>query len=139
MNDNYIFLTVVAQVALTLWLYIHLAIAKSKAAKAGEVDEARRALHDDAWPDSVQQINNCIRNQFEAPVLFYVLIGVFWAIESVNTYVHIAAWLFVLSRIAHALAHTGSNVVPLRRSLFMLGCLILMGMTIFSIYALTIT
>lgn len=134
MDNNYIFVPVIIQVALTLWLYIYLAIAKSRAVKLGEVDEARRALHDDAWPDSVLQINNCIRNQFEVPLLFYVLIGVLWAAGGVNMGIHAAAWLFVLSRIGHALIHTGSNYVPLRRKYFMAGCFILIGLTVFSAY-----
>lgn len=134
MEDNYIFAPVIVQVALTLWLYIYLAIAKSRAVKSGEVDEARRALHDDAWPDSVLQINNCIRNQFEVPVLFYVLVGVLWATGGINVYIQLAAWGFVISRIGHAVIHTGSNYVPLRRKLFMVGSFILIGMAMFSAY-----
>jgi len=134
MENSYIFAPVIAQVALTLWLYIYLAIAKSRAVMLGEVDEKRRALHDDAWPNSVLQINNCIRNQFEVPVLFYVLIGILWGIGAINVYVHVAAWIFVLSRIGHAIIHTGSNNVPLRRKLFMAGCYILVGTTFFSVY-----
>ena len=134
MENNYIFAPVIIQVALTLWLYVYLAIAKSRALKLGEVNEARRALHDDAWPDSVLQVNNCIRNQFETPRLFYVLIGVLWSIEGVNIYVHVAAWLFVLTRLVHAVIHTGSNYVPLRRKMFMAGCCLLIGITIFSAY-----
>lgn len=134
MENNYIFVPVIIQVALTLWLYIYLAIAKSQALKLGEVNEDRRALHDDAWPDSVLQINNCIRNQFEVPVLFYVLIVILWGIGGINVYVHIAAWVFVLSRIGHAVIHTGSNYVPLRRKLFTAGCFILIGIAVFSVF-----
>ena len=134
MENNAVFVPVILQVALTLWLYIYLAIAKSRAVKSGEVDEARRALHDDAWPDSVLQINNCIRNQFEIPVLFYVLVGTLWVAGGINVYILFAAWGFVISRIGHALVHTGSNYVPLRRKLFMAGCFILIGMTVFSAY-----
>ena len=139
MENNYIFVPVIIQVALTLWLYIYLAIAKSRAVKLGEVNEERRALHDDAWPDSVLQINNCIRNQFEVPLLFYVLIGILWSIGGTNIYVHVAAWIFVLSRIGHALIHTGSNYVPLRRKFFMAGCFILIALTLFSFYKIVFT
>ena len=134
MDNNYIFVPVIIQVALTLWLYIYLAMAKSQAVKLGEVNEDRRALHGDAWPDSVLKINNCIRNQFEVPVLFYVLIGILWSIGGINIYVHIAAWIFVLSRIVHAVIHTGSNYVPLRRKLFMGGFCILIGITVFLVF-----
>lgn len=136
MTHNLIFVPVTLQIALTLWLYIALGSAKSKAVKRGEVNEERRALHDDAWPDSVLQINNSIRNQFEAPVLFYVLIGTIWSIGAVNNYIHIAAWVFVISRIIHAAVHTGSNYVPLRRKLFMLGCFVLIGLLVFLVFKL---
>ena len=72
-NNNLIFLPVIAQIALTLYAYIALIIAKNKAVKAGEVNEERRSLYEDAWPESVQKINNNIHNQFEIPVLFYVM------------------------------------------------------------------
>ncbi len=90
------------------------------------------------WPDSVLQINNNIRNQFEVPVLFYVLIGILWGIDAVNMYIHIAAWIFVISRIIHMAVHTGSNYVPLRRKVFMLGCFVLIGLVVFLAYKLTI-
>ena len=115
MNNNLIFLPVLLQVMLTLGLYIYLAAAKSRAVKLGQVNEDRRALYEDAWPESVQKINNAIRNQFEVLVLFYVLVSVFWSVGMVNAFTYLLAWLFVLSRLAHAYVHTGSNFVPLRR------------------------
>ena len=139
MENDLIFLPVLIQVALTFWLYIYLAIAKSRAVKLGQVNEARRSLHDDAWPDNVLQINNCIRNQFEVPILFYVLVVILWCIGSINIFIHILAWCFVLSRISHAVIHTGSNHVPLRRKIFTLGCIILMVITLFSIYTILLT
>jgi hypothetical protein len=76
----------------------------------------------------VQQINNCIRNQFELPVLFYVLCLMFWSLAAIDPFVQIAAWTFVLSRIAHAWEHMGSNRVPRRRRWFTLGVLIVLVM-----------
>ncbi len=136
MENDLIFLPVLIQVALTFWLYIYLAIAKTRAMKLGQVNEERRSLHDDAWPDNVLQINNSIRNQFEVPILFYVLVVVLWSVGSVNAFIHVLAWCFVLSRIIHAVIHTGSNYVPLRRKVFMAGCVVLMGITLYSAYAI---
>jgi hypothetical protein len=136
MNQNSIFLPVLIQIMLVIALYIYLAIAKSRASQRGEVDEDRRALFDDAWPESVLKINNCIRNQFEVPVLFYVLITILWSLGAVNIFVHVLSWLFVATRIVHAYIHTGSNYVPLRRGVFSLGILILLVLTIFAVVAL---
>ncbi len=136
MKDSLIFLPVVIQILLTFYLYIYLAIAKSKATKLGLVNEERRGLHDDAWPDNVLQINNCIRNQFEVPVLFYILSVLLWLTNGITMYVHVIAWAFVASRIFHVAIHVGSNYVPLRRKVFMFGCLLLMLLTLFLGYSI---
>ncbi len=127
MNDL-IFLPVFVQVFLVQLLYIYLAVAKARA--AGEVDESRRALHADAWPDKVQQINNNIRNQFEVPVLFYVLCVLIYLLNAVTSTVLVLAWLFVLSRIAHSFVHITSNYVPLRRQIFLVGCLMVIALSV---------
>ena len=121
MDKDLIFFPVIAQIALTLYVFIALAIAKKKADSTGEVNEDRRSLYEDAWPTSVQKINNNIRNQFEIPVLFYVLCVVLWACNGVDIFSLIAAWIFVVSRCMHVYVHTGSNFVPLRRKLYMFG------------------
>ena len=136
MNQNSIFLPVLIQITLVIALYIYLAIAKSRALQRGEVDEDRRALYDDAWPVSVLKINNCIRNQFEVPVLFYVLIFILWSLGAVNIFVHVVSWLFVTTRIVHAYIHTDSNYVPLRRSVFSVGVLILLVLSLFALVAI---
>ena len=130
MNSTLILLPAIAQIILTLIVFIGLAIAKSKAVKAGEVDEERRALHSDAWPESVMKFNNNISNQFELPVLFYVLCIILWAANCSNVIVHILAWLFVASRIAHVAIHTGSNFVPNRRKAYMFGFFILVALAL---------
>jgi hypothetical protein len=88
----------------------------------------RRGLHEDAWPESVLQVNNHIRNQFELPVLFYVTSFILWALEAVGIVALVLAWLFVVSRIAHTWIHLGSNYIPNRRRLFTVGWWILMAM-----------
>jgi hypothetical protein len=113
-----------------------LATVKAKATKQGLVDEERRSLHDDAWPDSVIQVNNCVRNQFEAPVLFYVLVILLWLTNGVNLFVHIFAWAFVFSRIVHALIHVRSNYVPLRRKVFIMGGVNLVALTVLLVYSI---
>ena len=130
MNSHLILLPVLLQVLLTITLYIKLNIVKVRAAKAGDVNEERRSLHDDAWPDYVLKINNCIRNQFEVPILFYVLAISFALINAVDLSVLIMSCLFVASRVAHAYIHTGSNYVPARRKIFTFGVIIVLVMAL---------
>lgn len=130
MNRDLIFGPVLVQVLLTLATYALLIKAKIRAMKAGEVDMARRALHDDAWPESVMKINNNIRNQFEVPVLFYVLAFALWALDAVHWIALAAAWLFAISRVVHAWVHVGSNYVPNRRRAFTVGWWIVLAMAL---------
>lgn len=136
METNLIFYPVVAQIILTFIVYSFLPIVKKRALENNEVDLVRRPLHDDAWPDSVLKITNNVRNQFESPVLFYALCFMLWALSSVNAVALSAAWLYVVLRVAHAIVHTGSNVVPIRKKVFMASTLVLMLLCICVIYAL---
>lgn len=126
LTTHSLFLPVLAQVGLTIVVYVALAVAKSRAIKAGSIDRERAALHDDAWPESVLKINNNIRNQFEVPVLFYVVCFVLVAVNATGALVQVLAWLFVASRVAHVWIHTRSNYIPARRGVFMAGVLILL-------------
>jgi hypothetical protein len=121
MSRDLILLPVLVQVVLTLGIYVILIREKIRAIKAGECNQARRALYEDAWPEYVLKINNNLRNQFELPVLFYVVAGVLWALDAVHVLALAAAWLFAVSRIVHAWIHVGSNYLPNRRRAFTVG------------------
>jgi hypothetical protein len=136
LNSRLILAPVLVQVLLTVVVYVLLNFAKRRAVQRGEVDLARRALHDDAWPDSVVKINNNIRNQFEVPVLFYVLSMALLALNSVTWPVLAIASLFALSRIGHAWVHLGSNYVPARRGIFMFGCLMVVALALVAAFDL---
>lgn len=128
MDQNLIFLPMLMQVFLTVLVYVGITRAKNRAIAEKSVDENRRALHKDAWPEYVLKFTNNLTNQFEAPILFYVLCFIVWATESVDAVSITFAWLFSISRYAHAYVHTGSNYVPVRKRLFMLGVIILLGL-----------
>ena len=129
-NPAVIFWPVLLQILLTLSMYVLLLQRKKRAFNEGRVDEARRALHEDAWPDEVVQVNNNIRNQFHLPVLFYVICIMLWALQHVYVFTVILAWMFVFSRIVHAWVHVGSNYVPLRRRMFTFGVVMLFGLMV---------
>lgn len=126
MAAKLIFWPVLLQIVLTNAVYLMLQIAKTRATRKGEVDESRRALFEDAWPDYVRQINNNIRNQFEVPVLFYALVMMVYALDAAGIAAQTAAWLFALSRVVHVYIHTGSNYVPRRRAVFTFGVIMLL-------------
>ena len=136
MTAELIFIPVLIQVALTLVVYIALGQAKEVALKQAKVDTARRGMHDDAWPESVQKINNNIRNQFETPILFYVLVILLWLLGAANLLAQLVAFAYALSRVVHAYVHTGTNYIPLRKRLFQIGVVLLFVLTALTILAL---
>ncbi len=136
MNAELIFIPVLIQIVLTLTVYLRLGQAKELALENGEVNTARRGMHDDAWPESVQKINNNIRNQFETPILFYVLVILLWQLGAANLLAQFVALVYALSRVLHAYVHTGSNYVPLRKRLFQLGVVLLFVLTALTLIAI---
>jgi hypothetical protein len=136
MTRDWIFVPVIVQVLLTLAIYVRLIKVKILELRAGRVNRDRLPLYEDAWPASVLQINNNIRNQFELPVLFYVLCVVLWLLDDVTPLALAAASAFALSRIAHAMIHLGSNYVPNRRRAFTVGWWVLLLMAVLMLWAL---
>ena len=70
---QYILLPLFVQVALTFGLLLWMGFARRGALVGGETKVAAIALGDPNWPPRVRQISNCFNNQFQVPVLFYVL------------------------------------------------------------------
>ncbi len=135
MNVKLLIWPVLAQVILTTASYFRLAIAKARAVRAGGVDLKRTALHHEAWPDAVLKVSNNIRNQFEVPILFYVLALTLIVLDQVSGAAVFFAWFFVASRVAHAYVHQGSNRVKIRLRLFLLGWVSIAGLLFLTISA----
>jgi len=138
MSYSHIFWPVLAQVFLTLAIFIVLGARKARAVKAGQVNRQQAALDSRVWPEDVVKVSNNIANQFEVPVLFYVLCLVLYNINAAGTVAVVLAWLFVVSRYAHAYVHVGSNYVPVRMRLFMVGCVVLLAMLMVAVWKLAI-
>lgn len=138
MYPSHIFWPVLAQVLLTLLMFIVLGVRKAKVVKAGEINRPQAAVDNRVWPEAVVKVSNNIANQFEAPVLFYVLCMVLYSINAASTFATVLACLFVLSRYAHAYVHVSSNYVPIRLRLFLIGCVILLALLILAVWALAV-
>lgn len=133
MDPINIFWPVLAQVALTISMFIVLGIRKARAIKSDSVNRKEAALNNQVWPADVIQVSNNIANQFETPILFYVLCFVFYISNGVSYLVLSLAWAYSLSRFVHAFVHIGSNYVPARMRVFLFGSLILLSMTALAI------
>jgi hypothetical protein len=136
MHSTFILWPVLAQILLILLMYILLGYRKAKAVKTGSVNLKATALDNKAWPDAVLKVSNNIDNQFEIPIVFFVLCLLFYGIGQVDVLVLTLAWAYVISRYVHAYVHVGSNYVPLRMRIFSVGCLILLVMTLIAAWKL---
>jgi len=133
MSLKAVLLPLFLQVGLSFGLLLWLASLRRILLKGRTVKWQDIALKQKPWPDRAQQISNCLQNQFEIPILFYVLIAFSVSTQKASLTFVILEWLFVATRLAHAYIFTTSNYVPLRGQFFIAGVLILLGM--WGIYA----
>jgi len=138
MNFSSILLPILIQISLTLIMFLVLGARKTKAIKAGGVDREKTALNNSAWPEEVVKVSNNIANQFQTPVLFYVLSILFYATNTVTTAVLALAWIYSISRLVHAFVHISSNFVPARFGIFTIGVVCLIAMTVLAFLRLSI-
>lgn len=133
MNVDLIFVPVLAHMVLIFMLYIYLGIVKSRAVKEGSVDRRKAALNSKAWPESVVKVSNNLANQFESPILFYMLSIIYAITNNVSGVIIMLMSLYVLSRYIHAYIHVTTNYVPYRFKCFLFGVVILLGLTLWLI------
>jgi hypothetical protein len=128
MPIQFVLLPLFVHVALTFGLLLWMGFARRAALVRGETKIAAIALGDPNWPPRVRQISNCFNNQFQVPVLFYVLTILAIITKHADYLFVIMAWIFVLTRLAHAYVHTTSNYIRHRFSLYLLGTVVLLIM-----------
>ena len=67
-------------------------------------------------------------NQFELPVLFYVLTILAWDTKHAGALFVGLAWIFVIFRVLQAYVHVTSNIVRIRGAFYSVAALVLMIM-----------
>ena len=136
MPQHLIFWPVLIQALLPLIVIIVNGKRKREEVAAGKTNKEEASLNNDAWGIPVVLTSRNIANQFQFPVLFYVVCLVLFAIQSVTWFALGLAWLFVCARIAHAWIHITSNYVPLRLRYFILGIVFLLCLLVNAMYQL---
>jgi hypothetical protein len=120
-----ILLPLFVEVSLTLVLLFWMAALRTGDFSSGAVQPDRIALRETNWPKRTTQVANAFTNQFELPVLFYVLTILEYVTHLAGIVFVVLAWVFVIFRILHAYVHVTSNIVRLRGSLYGVGALAL--------------
>ncbi len=125
MTVQAILLPLFVEVILTFVLLFTLAPLRTRDFASGAVRPQDIALRQPKWPQRTTQFGNAFANQFELPVLFYVLTILEYVTHLAGTIFVVLAWIFVLFRILHAYIHVTSNVVRLRGGLFAMSAVVL--------------
>lgn len=123
-----ILLPVFVQIGLTYSLGLWMAKARRDVFLRRELRWPEIALKQKPWPEQAQKLANAFQNQFEIPVLFYVLVAFAILAQEAGPVFVILEWLFVASRIAHAVVFVTSNHVPTRGLAYIAGSLLLLLM-----------
>jgi hypothetical protein len=71
-----------------------------------------RLMNDLHMPEIVTKSTRNYNNQFEAPILFYVICTLYISLGVESVFAVVYAWLFLISRIIHSYIHlTYNNVI----------------------------
>jgi hypothetical protein len=133
-----ILLPVFVLVALTLALALWMGYERNRLVYSKEVRIKDIALSKETWPDRAKQIANSYHNQYELPVLFYILVALALITKKADLIFVVLSWIFVLSRLVHAFIHTTSNRVPRRFFAYLIGLIVLTIMwVLFAVRVLT--
>jgi hypothetical protein len=130
MSITAVLLPVYVLVGLTFVLLFVMGSKRVASLKGGEVRMGDIALGERNWPKRVLQFQNAYHNQFEVPVLFYLLVVLALITRKADMLFVVMSWMFVASRLVHAAIHTTSNKVRWRFQAFVVGVLILIAMWI---------
>ena len=123
-----VLLPLFVEVLLTFGLWFWMAWLRTRALRARSVRMRDIALREPNWPPRVLQVGNAAHNQLEIPMLFYVLTILSIITRHADLVFVVLAWIFVLSRLAHAYVHTTSNDIRKRGPLFGIGLMVLLIM-----------
>jgi len=128
MEIRFVLLPLFVEVTLTFVLLVWMAVARKAAFDSGAVRPRDIALREPNWPAKAAQVANSFSNQFELPVLFYVLTILSIMTRHADLIFLVLAWIFVLCRIGQAYVHVTSNTVRLRGGIYGIGAIVLMIM-----------
>jgi len=126
-----VLLPVFVFIGLTFALLMAMASARTRALPSREISFKDIALGQQDWPQRATQIGNCFKNQFEVPVLFYVLIALALPLRRADLFIVLMSWVFVVTRFAHAGIIVTSNNVGQRSLAWFAGVLVLFAMWIY--------
>jgi hypothetical protein len=118
MSVQMILLPLFVEVILTFALLFWLGPLRARDFRSGLVREEDIGLRQPNWSKPALQVQYSFSNQFELPVLFYVLTILAYITHHAGVLFVVLAWVFVIFRLCQAYVHVTNNKVMLRGALF---------------------
>ena len=131
MSVPMVLLPVFVLIGLTFALLLWMAGARRGALVGGQTKIRDIVLGQPNWPTRATQIGNCFKNQFEIPVLFYILIALALPLRHADLVIVMLSWVFVVTRFAHAGIFVTSNDLRTRSLAWFAGALVLLAMWVY--------
>ncbi len=131
MSIQMVLLPLLVQIGLTFALLIAMVGLRRQTLVAGETKIREIALGQPNWPTRATQVGNCYRNQFELPVLLYVLIALALPLRHADLFIVLMSWVFVITRLIHAGVFVTSNDLGRRSTAWIAGALVLLVMWLY--------
>lgn len=118
MSVQMILLPLFVEVILTFALLFWLGPLRARDFRSGLVREEDIGLRQPNWSKPALQVQYSFSNQFELPVLFYVLTILAYVTHHAGVLFVVLAWVFVIFRLFQAYVHVTNNKVMLRGAFF---------------------
>jgi hypothetical protein len=131
MSVQMVLLPVFVLVGLTFALLLGMATLRTRSLAGGETKMTDVALGEPNWPTRAAQIGNCFSNQFEMPLLFYLLIALAFPLHRADLVIVMLSWVFVVTRFVHAGIFVTSNDLRQRGPAWFAGVLVLFAMWLY--------
>jgi hypothetical protein len=128
MAIQFVLLPLFVEVLLTFGVMFGMMYYRTSSLQRGETRLKDIALREPNWPVRATQFAYAFSNQFELPVLFYVLTILSIITHHADMVFVVLAWIFVIFRVLQALVHVTNNNVRMRGAFYGIGALVLVAM-----------
>ena len=116
-----------AMILLTFFSYVIMILIGKKYTAKKEIKYRQFKLYTGVLPDEFEQSRQHLKNQFELPIIFYLLVALLYSSNNLQYIDIILVWLFVFSRYVHSFIRFKNNYLPYRATVFTLGFVILLA------------
>ena len=134
MNRTLILYPAISMIILTLFLYVKNFLDNRRAIRNGAIKISYLKNYKGDVPDYVTISRQTLKNQFELPIFFYLLILMTLIFDKVALVDIILSWIFVISRYIHCYIRLGYHNIIHRAYIFEVGMLALVIWWIIFLY-----